>query len=94
MKEWSKDERWHLAAKLEGVLGADLDADEEDAIRDAIRLICPEYAAMRDEDERDFAEWDAATGDAEKGRFIEEEMKNYPPKVNGKTIRFGSEDGE
>lgn len=73
MKEWNKDERWELASKLEGILGADIDLDEEEAIRDAIRLICPEFAAMRDEDEREVVDWLENTPIEEQRRFVETE---------------------
>lgn len=43
-KDWTQEERDDLCAKLEGILGADLDDDERDAIYDAIGIISPGYA--------------------------------------------------
>lgn len=73
MKEWNKDERWALAEKLEQILGANLDVDEEDAIHDAIRLICPEFAEMRDAAEEDVVDWFENTPFEEQRRFVAEE---------------------
>ena len=56
-KEWNEKERIALAAKLEGILGADLDPDEEQAIRDAISIISPEYAEAIEKDEQETAAW-------------------------------------
>lgn len=93
MKEWNDEQRWILATKLEGILGADLDLNEEDAIHDAIRLICPEYAAMRDADEQEAAEWWESTTDAEKDALVQEMQEKYPSKdgtqIGGKILRFG-----
>ena len=73
MKEWNDDERWALAEKLEGILGADLDPDEEDAIRDAIRLISPQFAELRDAAEEDVVGWFENTPYEEQQRFVAEE---------------------
>ena len=67
------EERWALAEKLDGILGADLDVDEEDAIRDAIRLICPAFADMRDAAEEDVVDWFENTPIEEQQRFVETE---------------------
>ena len=75
MKKWNKNERWELAIKLEGIIGADIDLDEEEALRDAIRLVCPEFAEMRDEEEREVVEWFENTTDEEKELFVQEEMR-------------------
>lgn len=93
MKEWNDKERWNLAAKLEGILGADLDPDEEDAIRDAIRIVSPEYAASRDEDEAAVVEWFDSTTPEERNRFVEEELRKSESgvTVNGNVVRFGQE---
>lgn len=83
MKEWNEKERWALAAKLDQILGADLMPDEEDAIHDAIRLICPQFADAMEQDLLDAAEgYD---------KMMEEE-KNSPPSFNGKILRFGKKD--
>ena len=93
MKEWNNEDRWILATKLEGILGADLDLNEEDAIHDAIRLICPEYAAMRDADEQEAAHWWEDATEEEKDALIAEAHEKYPPKdgteIGGKILRFG-----
>lgn len=67
------EERWALAEKLEQILGADLDVDEADAIHDAIRLICPEFAEMRDDAEEDVVGWFENTPYEEQQRFVETE---------------------
>ena len=74
MKEFDKAERWELAGKLEGILGADLDMDERDAISDAIRIICPEYAEMRDKQQDEVVSWFENTPIEEQERFVEEEI--------------------
>lgn len=43
-KEYTTDERQKIAAHLENLLGADIDAEEEQAIYDAIEIVSPEYA--------------------------------------------------
>lgn len=73
MKEWNKEQRWELALKLEGIIGADIDLDEEEALRDAIRLICPEFAAMRDAAEEDVVGWFENTPIEEQRCFVAEE---------------------
>ena len=50
-KELTKQERYELAARLFKLLGADIDADEEQTIRDAVAVISPEYAADMDAQE-------------------------------------------
>lgn len=75
MKKWDKNERWELAVKLEGIIGADIELNEVEAIRDAIRLFCPEFADMRDREERDVVEWLETTSDEEKEQFVREETE-------------------
>ena len=75
MKKWNKNKRWELAIKLEGIIGADIDPDEEEALRDAIRLVCPEFANMRDEEEREVVEWFENTSDEEQEMFVQEEIR-------------------
>ncbi len=75
MKKWNNNERWELAVKLEGIIGADIDLNEEEALRDAIRLISPEFANMRDKQERKIVEWFENTTDEEKELFVQEEMR-------------------
>ena len=74
MKKWNNNERGELAVKLEGIIGADIDLNEEEALRDAIRLISPEYANMRGEEEREVVEWFENTSDEEKELFVQEEI--------------------
>ena len=52
-KEWTEQERWDLAQKIYGLIGLDIDYDEEQAIYDAIHIISPEFA--KEMDERDQA---------------------------------------
>ena len=42
-KNWTETERFNLCNKLYGILGADIDDDEYDAIVDAIGIIFPAY---------------------------------------------------
>lgn len=56
-KGWTREERDDLCAKLEGILGADLDDDERDAIYDAISIISPGYAAALERWEDDATEY-------------------------------------
>ena len=73
-KEWNKEERWELAMKLDGIIGADIDPDEVDALLDAIRIISPEYAQMLDDMEQEVVEWYENTTDEEKDQQIREFM--------------------
>ena len=105
MKEWNKKERWDLAMKLDGILGADLDPDEVDALLEAMRLISPEYAQMLDDAEQDAADWFDSTTPEERAAFVAEQMKKYPPPspdfsgtpavppvYDGKVLRFGQKE--
>ena len=94
MKEWNEKERWALAAKLDQILGADLMPDEEDAINDAIRLICPAFADAMEQDIMDAA--------AAYDRMTAENQYPAPspdgsgtpaatPSFDGKILRFGEE---
>lgn len=74
-KEWNKEERWALAMKLDGIIGADIDPDEVDALLDAIRIISPEYAQMLDDMEQEAVEWYENTTDEEKDQQIKEFMR-------------------
>lgn len=88
------EERWALASKLEGIMGADLDGDEEEAIHDAIALICPEYARMRDDEEQESADWLNSTTPEEQQKFIEQQTgRPFDPEAIYKKIglRFGEE---
>lgn len=91
MNSDKKNDRWDLAEKLEEILGADLDADEEQAIRDAIRIVSPEFAAMRDEEEADCVDWFENTPYEEQKKFVEEEQRRAESgtTVNGRILRFG-----
>ena len=103
MKKENRPDLWQLAIRLEGVLGADLDPDEEDAIREAIRLICPEYAAMRDRDEQDAVDWFESQTPEQIKEYAKKHGTLYPlspdssgtpavpPVFNGKALRFGEE---
>lgn len=105
MKELNDQDRYALASKLEHILGADLDPDEEDAIEQAIRLISPEYAAMRDAEEQEAADWFDSTTPEQRREFVDGMEKQYPapspdrsgtpavpPVFNGKVLRFGNEE--
>ena len=87
----NEKERFDLASKLEGILGADLDADEEQAIRDAIRIVSPEFAAMRDEEEADCVDWFETTPVDEQRKFVEAEQRRAEDSatINGRILRFG-----
>ena len=87
----NEKERFDLASKLEGILGADMDAEEEQAIRDAIRIVSPEFAAMRDEEEADCVDWFENTPYEEQKKFVEEEQRRAESgtTVNGNLLRFG-----
>ena len=93
MKEWNEKERWALAAKLDQILGADLMPDEEDALKDAIRLISPEFAEMMDEDIRAAAElYDKMTAEEMQGRYPPPSPDGSgTPVFNGKILCFGEE---
>ena len=51
--DWTEEERFDLCAKLEGILGADIDLDEYDAIIDAIGIISPAYAEAIEKEEQE-----------------------------------------
>ena len=99
-KELTDADRHALAAKLDGILGADLMPDEEEAIEQAIEIICPEYARAVEDDLEEAADWFESTTPDERKKFVEEMEKQYPapspdssgtPVFNGKILRFGEE---
>lgn len=107
MKELNEKDRYALASRLEQILGADLDPDEEDAIEQAIALISPEYAAMRDADEQEAADWFDSTTPEQRKKFVEDMEKQYPapshdrsgtpavpPVFGGKVLHFGNEENK
>ena len=59
MKEYTKEERYEIAALLNNVLLADLDImdEEEQAIEAAMEIISPEFVADKEKDEQEAAEW-------------------------------------
>ena len=91
-KEYTDKERWNIAAKLEGILGADLDVDEEEAIENAIEIICPQYAEAMDAEIRETADWLENTPMEEQIKFIEEQSgRPFDPKAEYEKykLRFG-----
>lgn len=104
MKNEQPIDRWALAAKLDQILGADLMPDEEDAIEQAIKIICPEFAKAVEDDIQEAAHWYESTTPEERAKFVEEMEKQYPPPspdfsgtpavpptYDGKVLRFGQE---
>lgn len=104
MKNEHAPDRWALAMKLDAIRGADLDMDEIDAIEQAIKIVCPEYAQARDDAEQESADWFDNTTQEERAAFVREMEKQYPapspdrsgtpavPTVfDGKILRFGEE---
>ena len=104
MKNEHTPDRWALAMKLDAIRGADLYMDEIDAIEQAIQIVCPEYAQARDDAEQETADWYDSTTPEERAKFVEEQMKKYPPPspdrsgtpavppvFDGKILRFGEE---
>lgn len=90
-KELTDKERWDLAAKLEGILGADLDPDEEEAIEQAIRIICPEYAEGKDTVAQDAAKWYENTTPEQRMEYIKEQisaLKDDKQSGNGNVVPF------
>lgn len=81
MIDINKVDRWELAAKLDGILGADLDQDEEDAIKTAIAIVCPAYAEALEEDIQESADWYDSTTPEERAAFVEEQKAKYAPKI-------------
>ena len=59
-KEYTDEERSEIAATLEELVGLEgISAKEEQAIFDAIKIVCPEYADSLEADAEGFAEaWD------------------------------------
>lgn len=52
-KEFTEQERFDLAQKIYGLIGLDIDYDEEQAIYDAIHIISPEFADAMDERDKE-----------------------------------------
>jgi hypothetical protein len=100
-KELTDKERWALAAKLDGIIGADLMPEEEDAIEQAIRFISPEFAQAVEDEIQEAADWFDRTTPEERKKYVEETEKKYPapspdasgapPVFGGKILRFGEE---
>ena len=88
-KELTKEERYALAAKLDGILGADLMPDEEAAIEQAIEIISPEFAADTEAELQDAADFfDNATEEDLKG-LDDWAKEKFPPRKDGRILRFG-----
>lgn len=68
----SEKERWALAAKLESILGAGLEPDEEDAIWDAINIICPGYVEELDRQAEEVADWFDSKTPEEIAQFVKD----------------------
>lgn len=85
MADMELQERWNLAYTLDGILGADLDFEEEEAIKKAIRIICPEYAKKLDDIEKDVMDWWENTKGAYKNSSVEDEKYK---------LRFGEEESD
>lgn len=103
MKNKPAPDRWALAMKLDAIRGADLDMDEIDAIEQAIRIVCPEYAQARDDAEQESADWFDRTTPEERAKFVADMEKNFPspdrsdapadpPVFGGKVLRFGEKE--
>ncbi len=87
-KQLTKEERYTLAVKLDGILGADLLPDEEYALQEAIEIISPEFAAVMEEADREVAEWFEHATEEDLRELDEWARREFPPSPNGKIIPF------
>lgn len=91
MKELTKKERYDLAVTLDGILGADITPEEDFALRQAIAIVSPEFAAGTEEAEREADEWFANATEEDFKKLDDWTKENFPPRKDGKVIRFGQE---
>lgn len=91
MKELTKEERYALAVKLDGILGAELMPDEEAAIEQAIAIISPEFAEGTAEREREADEFFKNATAEDLKELDDWTKKNFPPRKDGRILRFGEE---
>ena len=89
MKNEQPIDRWELAEKLYGILGADLDYEEEKAIEQAIAIICPKYAEAIEQSIRESAEWYDSHTPEEMDEFVRQQMHELAPETeDGKVVKF------
>ena len=88
-KELTKEERYALAAKLDGLLGADLMPDEEAAIEQAIEFISPEFAADTEAELQDAADFFDNATEEDLKKLDDWAKEKFPPRKDGRILRFG-----
>ena len=88
-KELTKEERYALAAKLDGLLGADLMPEEEAAIEQAIEFISPEFAADTEAELQDAADFFDNATEEDLKKLDDWAKEKFPPRKDGRTLRFG-----
>jgi hypothetical protein len=91
MKELTKEERYALAVKLDGILGADLMPEEEAAIEQAIEIISPEFAAGTADLEREAEEFFENATEEDLKKLDDWAKEKFPPRKDGRVLRFGQE---
>lgn len=89
MKELTKEERYALAVKLDGILGANLTPDEEYAIEQAIEIISPEFAQGTADLEKEVDEFFDNATEEDLKRLDDWAKENFPPRKDGSVLRFG-----
>ena len=89
MKELTKEERYALAVKLDGILGADLMPEEEAAIEQAIEFISPEFAAAMMAADDEAGEWFDNATEEDLKKLDDLAKEKFPPRKDGRVLRFG-----
>lgn len=91
MKELTKEERYALAVTLDGILGLDLLPEQETALQRAIEFISPEFAAAMMEADDEAGEWFDSATEEDLKNLDDWAKKNFPPRKDGRILRFGEE---
>lgn len=89
MKELTKEERYALAVKLDGILGLDLLPEQEDALQKAIDFISPEFSAAMMEADDEAGEWFDNATEEDLKKLDDWAKENFPPRKDGRILRFG-----
>lgn len=91
MRELTKKERYDLAVTLDGILGLDLQPEQETALQRAIDIISPEFSAVMMEADDEAGEWLENATEEDFKKLDDWAKENFPPRKDGKVIRFGQE---
>ena len=91
MSELTKKERYDLAVTLDGILGLDLLPEQETALQRAIDFISPEFSAAMMAADDEAGEWFDKATEEDLKQLDNWAKENFPPRKDGRIIRFGGE---